>query len=43
MTQFAITPAWHLNDAGIEREAIEFWNRLNILPPAISRCGPARD
>jgi hypothetical protein len=29
---FEFRPAWRLNDPQIEKDAIEFWNRLGILP-----------
>lgn len=29
---FDLRPAWRLDDARIEADAVEFWNRLKILP-----------
>jgi len=29
---FDLRPAWRLDDARIEADAVEFWTRLNILP-----------
>jgi hypothetical protein len=29
---FELRPAWRLNDPQIEKDAIDFWNRLGILP-----------
>ena len=33
---FEIRPAWRLEDARIEADAIAFWTRLNILPPGVA-------
>lgn len=33
---FELRPAWRLDDARIEADAIAFWNRLDILPPGVS-------
>ncbi|MEA3036776.1 MAG: hypothetical protein QOH04_2553 [Sphingomonadales bacterium] len=35
-----IRPAWRRDDAAIEADAIEFWTRLDLLPPGVS--GEAR-
>jgi hypothetical protein len=32
---FVLRPAWRLNDARIEADAVDFWTRLNILPPDV--------
>lgn len=33
---FALRPAWRLDDAAIEADAVAFWTRLDILPPDIA-------
>ncbi|HYI48630.1 MAG TPA: hypothetical protein VEX35_09210 [Allosphingosinicella sp.] len=33
---FEFRPAWRLEDPEIERDAIQFWNRLGILPPDVA-------
>jgi hypothetical protein len=33
---FELRPAWRLDDARIEADAVAFWNRLKILPPGVS-------
>jgi hypothetical protein len=35
-----IRPAWRRDDAAIEADAIDFWTRLDLLPPGVS--GEAR-
>lgn len=32
---FDLRPAWRLHDARIEADAIDFWRRLDILPPDV--------
>lgn len=32
---FELRPAWRLDDARIEADAVAFWNRLNILPAGV--------
>lgn len=32
---FDLRPAWRLDDARIEADAVEFWRRLDILPPDV--------
>ena len=33
---FELRPAWRLNDAQIEADAVAFWNRLGILPAGVT-------
>ena len=33
---YELRPAWRLNDAQIEADAVEFWNRLGILPAGVT-------
>lgn len=33
---FDYRPAWGRDDAAIEADAIDFWNRLGILPPGVA-------
>jgi hypothetical protein len=33
---FEFRPAWRLNDPRIEADAVDFWNRLGILPADVS-------
>lgn len=40
---FALRPAWRLNDARIEADAIAFWTRLNILPRGVRPEERARE
>ncbi len=43
MSDISIAPAWRLNDETIERAAIEFWTRLNILPPGTAPAARAKE
>lgn len=40
---YDIRPAWRLGDAGIEADAIAFWNRLGILPSGVTPEERARE
>lgn len=35
-TDLELRPAWQLNDEGVERDAIDFWKRLDILPAGVT-------
>src|SRR5687768_15925131 len=40
---FDIRPAWRLGDAGIERDAIAFWARTDLLPSEVAPEERARE
>ncbi|MEA3015071.1 MAG: hypothetical protein QOD42_3616 [Sphingomonadales bacterium] len=40
---FEFRPAWRLNDPQIEKDAVEFWNRLGILPKKVKPEERARE
>ena len=40
---FELRPAWRLNDARIEADAMAFWARLGILPPDVSPAQRAKE
>ena len=40
---FELRPAWRLDDARVEADAIAFWRRLAVLPPDIAPEQRARD
>ncbi len=35
MAKFELRPAWRRNDPAIGRDAVEFWNRVKVLPPDV--------
>lgn len=39
---FEFRPAWRLDDAGIEADAVAFWERLGILPAGVSAAERAK-
>jgi len=41
--EIEIRPAWRLDDAAVEADAIAFWTRLNLLPPGISPEARAKE
>lgn len=43
MSEPVIIPAWQRRDETIERDAIEFWTRLAILPPGTDPATRARE
>jgi hypothetical protein len=43
MAEYAISPAWRLNDQNIERQAIQFWRTLNILPRGVEPEARAKE
>jgi hypothetical protein len=43
MSDLEITSAWRLNDNNIERQAIQFWDTLKILPPGIEPEARAKE
>ena len=40
---FDIRPAWRLGDPAIERDAIDFWERTNLLPADVDAADRARE
>jgi hypothetical protein len=40
---FEFRPAWRLNDPQIEKDAVDFWNRLGILPRNVTPEERARE
>jgi hypothetical protein len=38
-----IVSAWRLDNQNIEREAIQFWNSLKILPPGVDPAARAKE
>jgi hypothetical protein len=40
---FELRPAWRLNDARIEADAVAFWERLNILPADVTPAQRAKE
>lgn len=40
---FELRPAWRLNDAQIEADAVAFWKRLNILPSGVTPAQRAKE
>jgi hypothetical protein len=43
MSELVISPAWRLGDATIEQQAIDFWQRLKILPRGIDPAARAKE
>jgi hypothetical protein len=43
MPDLEIVSAWRLNNENIERQAIQFWNSLKILPPGVDAAGRAKE
>jgi len=43
MSDYVVSPVWRLNDEKSEREAIEFWDRMKILPPGIDPASRAKE
>ena len=41
--EYTITPVWRSNDQNIERQAIQFWQSQQILPPGVSAEGRAKE
>jgi len=40
---FDFRPAWRLDDEEIERDAVDFWTRTDILPPDVTAQERARE
>jgi hypothetical protein len=43
MPDLEIASAWRLNNDNVEREAIQFWNRLMILPAGVDAAARAKE
>ena len=43
MAEFTITPAWRRDAETIERQAIQFWKSLSILPPGVDPAARAKE
>jgi len=43
MSDYVISPVWRLHDANIERQAIQFWNTLKILPAGVDAAARAKE